>query len=718
MVSNKLQTGYGNNAPAAPAAQVYNVGSSSFQPTFTPTTAPPARSTLPPDPSHPITSPPGSSQTRTNASPSSQSRSGASASGSSLGTSKPSSKPSSTSTSSGGGGSGNGGDPGKNGNPVGGSEKNKTGIIVGVVLGVLGFATGVACVLWYLRRRSGHAFDPLGDDEEDSPHSITAVRLGGTRERGPRILGVPLGLLGMIGLGPRRYMNRSRRDILADEDRSFQWVSVSREGSGGRSSFGSRSARSSIRGLSTAITEGFASIRNFTRGAGSVPRSREPSTTNWEKMGGDPFSPEVALMAEQNRDGIALSGPSQPYTDPFADRDTQWDALQLYDSEPEAEPSRASEKREHPSTETKPLTIRTALPPSADFVPMSPLVEQASQNSLSNSSSSHNTNSDPAGSGSSRGALRSPRPSSILDLNPPSTQPIIRRSNSWWARFAKPPLLERRGSESSTRNNGFIEFRDPNPPPRLLTIEESSHSRVPSYRTTEATPRRKKSVGANRPRAGTPTRKPSLYHETIHGRSASSLQTANSEILERLGGTMDIVQRDGTLDSQNAPLTGVDGEFGVGGGGSGSGSGPPLRALIVRGEPSYHSTRTANSSVSASVESSMVQSPLKSVAGSPTDESIYSLPPPEVAVGEHPGSPPSSPPVAERVRSFERRLSRESASPPPPTNTRRLEERLTPPPAALAAARPAIRYGLVPRPSLFVANPDRGGGSRGGSDGG
>ena len=710
MVSNSLQIGYGNSAPADPAVQVYNVASSSFQPTFSPTTAPPAHTTLPPDPSHPITNPPGSSPTRINGSPTTRA---------SLTRSAPSGMSSKTSNSNpSSSGTGGGNDGQGNHNPFSGSETNKTAIVLGTVLGVVGFSTGVACVLWYLRRRharSGHAFGPLGDDEEESPHSITAVRLGGTRETGPRILAAPLALLGMIGLGQsRRHMNRSRRDILADEDRSFQWVGVSREGSGGRSSFGSRSARSSIQGLSNAITEGFASIRNLSvrRGASYGPRSREPSTN----MGGDPFSPEVALMAER----ISVSGLSRPYTDPFADASS--DVLpdyNPYDPEPVAQPSRASEKREHPPSETKPLTIRTALPPSADFVPLSPLVEQVSQNSLSISSSSHHTNSD---QGSSQGAVLTPRPSSILDPSPPPSQPI-RRSNSWWARFAKTPLLERRGSESSSRNGGFIDFRDPNPPPRLLTIEESIHSRAPSVGTAEGAPRRRSSVGANRARAGTPTRRPSLYHEAIHGRSASSLQTANTDILERLGGTMDIVQRDGTLDSQHTPLTGLDDEFGVGGGGFGSGSGPPLRALLVRGEPSYHSTRTGSTSVSASVES-----PLRSVAASPTDEFIHlslSSPPPppppseEVAAGsvaEHAGSPPRSPGVADRVRVLECRMSRESASPPPPTNTRRKEERLTPPPAA--AAHPTVRYGLVPRPSLFVANPDRGGGSRGGSDGG
>jgi hypothetical protein len=141
---------------------------------------------------------------------------------------------------------------------------------------VLRFATGVAFVLWYLRQRharSGHAFDPLGDDEEESPHPIAAVRLGGTHEAGAQILAVPLGRLGMIGLGPSQsHVNRSRRDI--------RWVDVGREGSGGRPSFGSHSVRSSIWGLSNTITEGFASICNLTRGVRSAPRSRQPST-NW-----------------------------------------------------------------------------------------------------------------------------------------------------------------------------------------------------------------------------------------------------------------------------------------------------------------------------------------------------------------------------------------------------------------------------------------------------
>ena len=700
-------------------------------------TAPPAHTTLPPDPSQTVTNQPSASQTPGNRSPSGTGQQSGGPTGSQTG--RP---PSSTSTGGGGGG-------GQGKAQLGGSKADTVAIAVGTILGALGLAAGVALIVWYVRRRnapSGHAFSPLDGDDED-PHSILAVRIGGTREKGPRILAVPLALLGMLGLGPsRRRSNRSRRDILADEDRSFAGIGVSREGSGGRSSFGGPSARSSIRGLSNAVTESFASIRNLTLGAGSAPRPREPSSTviNWEKMGGDPFSPEVALMAEglardrlpeRNQNGFTQSDRSQPYTDPFSERDASSEVLHECGTEPELE-----QRGNHAAgSKPTPTPLRTALPPSVDFVPLSPLMEQASQNSLSNSSSSHHTNSDHhTGSGSSHGvgAARSPRPSSILDPNPQPSQPI-QRSNSWWARFAKAPLLERRGTESSARNSGgFIDIRDPNPPPRLLTIEESAHSRHPSETPAGATQflRRPSVIGTadSRARSGTPTRRPSLYHDTSHGRSATSLQTANTDMLEQLGGTMDIIQRDGTLDSHLTPFVGtpyLDEEFGAAlatghSGSLGTGGVQRLRALLVRGESSYHSTRTGSSS--ASIDSPLMLSPPPSGAVTPNPEFTEPASPPVLEEEEKPeaaavaaaenggsGGGPHSPGVTERVRALERRMSRDSAPPPSPTNTRRREERTTSPPPVMA--RPAVRYGLVPRPSLFVANPD--GGGRG-SDGG
>lgn len=645
-------------------------------------TAPPSFTTLPPNPSQTGTNAPGYTGTGS---------SGVSGSQIHSSTRHPTS---STGTSGGGGGGGQGS----------GGKSNTTAIAVGTALGVFGLTTGVAFTVWYFHRRharSGTAFSPLDDDDED-PHSITAVHVG-SNEKGPRILAMPLGLLSMVGLGRQRHADPSRHDILADEDRSFDWEMLRREGSGRVSGSGDVSARSSPHGWSNAVTT---SLRNLARSTGRASHSRESSTAiDWEKRGEDSFSPEVALMAGAlERDELPQrAGPSRPYTNPFTDPNSSLEAIRDYLS---------GEPLENMSEE-RPTALRTTLPPKVDFVPLSPLLEQASQNSLSKSSSSHNTSSDQhAGSSSTlSGPPRSPRPSSILDLNPPPSEPI-RRSNSWWSRFAKTPLLERKSSDASTRNlGGFIDFRDPNPPPlRLLTIEESTHTHSPDVSES----RRTGSVGISAAQAHMSRKHPSFYRETTHGRSASSLQTANTDTLERVGGTMDIVQRDGTLDSQLTALTNPfsDDEFGVAGTGrtasaSSSAYGTnPLRALYVRGEPSYISTRTEESSPESPLPPPPPPPPPYTLA-TPEPPDLPSDEPEEPAVDEgidvrpHISTgEPYSPGVSERVRAFERRMSQDIEPPPPPTNTRRREERTAP--------RPVVRYGLVPRPSLFVANPDGG----------
>ena len=53
--------------------------------------------------------------------------------------------------------------------------------------------------------------------------------------------------------------------------------------------------------------------------------------------------------------------------------------------------------------------------------------------------------------------------------------------------------------------------------------------------------------------------------------------------------------------------------------------------------------------------------------------------------------------VAARVQEFERRMTQQELS-PPPTNTKKREERSRKP--------SVVNYGLVPKASLFVANPD------------
>jgi hypothetical protein len=171
---------------------------------------------------------------------------------------------------------------------------------------------------------------------------------------------------------------------------------------------------------------------------------------------------------------------------------------------------------------------------------------------------------------------------------------------------------------------------------------------------------------------------------------------------------MDIIQREGTLESQHTPLTGaysLEDDFGVtSGDGVGAGSTHQSRTLFIRGgDLTFHSSRTESSSYS--IDSPMILSPPASGAATPNTEFPETASPPSVYTDEvhveGEDRSPHSPGVADRVRAFERRMSRESALAPPPTNTRRREERTSP-----VTTRPAVRYGLVPRPSLFVANPD------------
>jgi hypothetical protein len=590
----------------------------------------------------------------------------------------------------------------------------------------------MAAMVWYLRQRRdrlGHAFSPLDDDDSEHAHSITAVRIAGMGDKGPRILAAPRALLNLVGIGQSRHLNRSRRDILADEDRSFDWVG-SRDISRGNSSFGGPSAPNSIRGWSNAVSD---TLRKFARGASSSSRSRDPSTDiHWEK---DLFSPEATLMAEglppeQIPHPYAIAGSSESY-DPYADQDPSSEGPHDAAPEPvvEAEPAH-TERPRFGEVRRLPTPLVTTLAPSTDFVPLSPLVEQASQN---NSLASLHTHSDQqTGSGSSQGASQSPRPSSILDPNPPTASPPMRRSNSWWARFSKPSLLERRGSDLSARNSsGFIDFRDPNPPPRPLS-EDFTYSRLSDI--PEAATSRAPSTILSRAQSGAVTRRPTVYRDSTHGRSASSLQTANTETLERLGGTMDIIQRDATLDSHyTSPTTAShDEESGLRPSSmSPTTNGGVLRRLTVRSEPSQWSAES-------SAESPMVLSPLASRAATPPPEPIDPIseeehqataapssssssstpaPPTVPSSGSEDVAPrlspaagdtsPLSPGVADRVWNFERRMSREREPPPSPTNTRHREERSSP--------RTVVRYGLVPRASLFVANPD--GAAARGSDG-
>jgi len=225
-----------------------------------------------------------------------------------------------------------------------------------------------------------------------------------------------------------------------------------------------------------------------------------------------------------------------------------------------------------------------------------------------------------------------------------------------------------------------MEFRDPNPAPRLVTIQEqSTHSNSPE--SAEEIARRRS-----------------------QRRSQSSMQTAktaDSDSIERMGG-MDVVQRIDTNNShRTTPSTGGESHHGswlpprplsVVASGSGSSSGP---SSILQDED----------------EKPLVASPLEMDSEDIYDDSSYNPALPLAAPA--PVRPiPVKETVLSRVHAYERRISDEAVATVPLSpggrNTRQREE-------APSKNRVTVNYGLAPRAPLFVANPDHKQGSSGSS---
>ena len=328
------------------------------------------------------------------------------------------------------------------------------------------------------------------------------------------------------------------------------------------------------------------------------------------------------------------------------------------------------------------------VPAQLDLTRLTPLSERPSLSTVTEQSAPTPTDSSQSmplspfatigpGSSSSSHEPQSPRRlTSLIDANPPPAE--IHRSNSWWSRFYKTPLLDRRASETRLQNVP-TDFRDPNPPPsRLNPIEEAHSPEIPSNH-------------GSRDNSNGTSGHIKVFSTHQHGRSASSLQTsktANSETIEKMGRSYDIVMR-GTMSSHASASSSVD-EIGTD-------LGHITKPLSI----------VTSRSSDGNDELHFVQSPEQfpsggAMWGSPTVRNRHSRD--YSSDIERTPSPPrrSSPPyrsppsasggkVAQRIQAYERRMSQ--------------QELLKSPPAVKSTKR--IQYGLAPRPSLFVANPDR-----------
>ena len=603
------------------------------------------------------------------------------------------------------------------------------------------------------------------DDDDDSPHALVGGRIPAARMHSVESLEPHQGFLTTLGLaGPRTKTRivrngQTRRDMLADEDtRSFgEWYdSRQRDGTGGS-------------------TWSLLSIL----GAGVRRRSRDPSgsvvshksgglPTPWREKS-DPFSDGASLMRDEETGfigaaavGAAGSVPHRPqarrdmsyassrsgysYRDPFADPIEEegrilFDAKELYSdndhsSEPEIDPSRPSIRPVPPLT-----PLRTVLPLAHAAHPLSPLSEHTSQSTLgvintSNAGSSlgHSNDITPFDASSNRTSLtsaeptppphspQSPQSTSIIGASNPSllsnNQPM-RRSNSWWTRFSRTSLLDRR---SSTASRGGYDIRDPNPPPKLGPIEErsviSSADKASPHGSSPGSAGADKQLGSKTspsPRSQQASHPPSransmrIYSAGLSsGKSMSSLRTADSEAIERMAGTMEVIQRVKTRSQRGT-------------GSTSSAEGMSHRNSVVSevGERTRENSGSWEGSfIGPGDAANMVTSPVDqdappshpladlvsepvTVVNKPSTTPLGISPPPPLVHrprSDTSGGSSSDGKVADRVKAYERRMSMDQPISPPPSNTKHKEER--------SKKRVEVDYGLVPRRSLYVANPD------------
>ncbi|KAH0833227.1 hypothetical protein J3R83DRAFT_12287 [Lanmaoa asiatica] len=610
-----------------------------------------------------------------------------------------------TSTASPGGSSG---PPSNTSGSSSGSSDRTLAIALGTTFGVLGLVAGGLVMVYYWKRvhnrdrRAARKFFPLADDPELSSEGSMggaapeAAHLDGQTDERVRWIdspGVITDILAHLGISKFSTSSRQpRRDMFADEDtRSFGWTghpsTVQRLGSEGPSVWSLRSVSALVRGVI----------------------GREPSGSGidheWEK---------VDHLREGGRQGLIRQGSlrsdysSHPthqgdgsfwsYTDPFEDPlpDDEYDGLNLRHGIPEKDADydnfvpRSDETDDYDLTALGPQD--SAWPFSVRPHMLTPLRE-VSHTTLSDPSNSLPSLQEPSHGQISYGhaddaalsppastspTCHSPTASRFSDTHPVtspprhstisgstlSPSPSLSRPDGWWLRLTKSPLLDRRTSITSSKP---LDFRDPTPAPPLVPLEDTKKSSPTPVRSND-----------------TPVDIP-----VEHGRSVSSAhsgRTANTDSAEHLGGSYDVVQR---LASD----------------GSGSRRAPSLGSAEITEQGIFVVDNHAPSEISLSCGPPHADPPPLTLA--PASPATYmDVETPSARLMLPKSNLPSSKGgaiVSSRVRAYERRLSRELESQqiPPLRNTLHREE-------VPSRTRPTIQYGVAPRASLFIANPDCG----------
>ncbi|KIJ51449.1 hypothetical protein M422DRAFT_65415 [Sphaerobolus stellatus SS14] len=696
--------GWAGNGPANASLACYDINSSTFKPTYTPPTTPPTVTTLPVSPTSPGGVFPSSGA------------GGSSEDGSNTGASRAGSSPISTSTAS-----------GVSGGKKDDGSSEKTGMIVGAVFGVLAVMAAVSGGIYYtLRRRERRAWmgidadpkrdtgrwklmpdhDPWGiEDESPLPGPGVQMAAGPWTDTRRQSRGL-LGLAGIIGLGTLADRAHRRRDMLADED-TYQYEFGSafpNEGKGGlsavprrpmwqRADTGNTSYRTA--NWDALWNNSVTSFRNVGTALGIMPSGSDAAREGrgeyvnppewWEKtdLSLEPFTDEAVenlpiggrANAMRPRGGeLADSQASNPYVDPFSDNEAEHplddddnEGL-LHESRDLAQSDKSLPRIPEGSSLARVLTNSST--------------EQTGTSSDTHPPSSYYTaHSGGAASGKSLGPLSfnsslssptSPRSTTVFGATTNSAP--VRRSDTWWSRLSRAPFLDRHSYDQLHRRksqgtSSLSEFRDPNPPPRLVPIEETSPQTPEGPSPTNS----KIAAGRAKRREGSGDSTKS---------SVKTGHTANTDRIERLGGRM-VVQRALSRSSRRTVSTGTTFEG--------------AENSRQNSQSSKGSHRQSWSTSSDMDPDSMIISPVDGLARAPSpitgipeviDENSKMTG--QLSGPRPPQSATSAGGVMARIAAYERRMSQDPVAHDGPRPQRK--ERLS--------------FGFAPKPSLYVANPD------------
>lgn len=245
---------------------------------------------------------------------------------------------------------------------------------------------------------------------------------------------------------------------------------------------------------------------------------------------------------------------------------------------------------------------------------------------------------------------------SLINANRGPFQPIG-PADPWWKRFTRNSFLDRKLSNTSKKSPS-INYQEYNT--TLMSIEEQTDTlalKTVATRSVEIVNNHVKTKSMS-----------NLYDKT-HGKSFSSFQTADTEAIEKIGCMVDVVQRDRTSShhssSSSVDVISFDGQ----------------QSLFKSDDPS------AEILTASTTQATLSQAHHPDTAERPKDVETDLATSPLGAEDGLGGL------VAARVRAYERKLSQDDES---PRKTRKDSD------------DNKVKYGLAPRQSLFVANPDTG----------